>query len=60
MTDPVPIDRELALALAELLMRMARGAIPDMQEAANLLRRLNNAIRHSRPGATPEARSNRF
>jgi hypothetical protein len=53
---PIPIDRELAFALAEHLMAMARGGIPDMMEAANLLRRLNDAIRHSRPTTpTPPA-----
>ena len=60
---PIPIDRELALDLAahlELLVQLlVRGGIPNPEHAAQLLRRLNDAIRHSRqqaPGIGDRAR----
>jgi hypothetical protein len=49
MTNPIPIDRELAGDLGEHLELVLRGGIPNPEHAAALLRRLNDAIRHSPP-----------
>jgi hypothetical protein len=52
MPDPprksLALDLELVLDLGEHLELVLRGGIPNPERAAELLRRLNNAIRHSR------------
>jgi hypothetical protein len=56
MTDPILIAGELAEDIGNLLLEMSRNAVIPPIRAANLLRRLNDAIRHSRPTTpTPPA-----
>jgi hypothetical protein len=45
----IAIDPELAQDLGANLELVLRGGFPSPQNAADLLRRLNDAIRHSRP-----------
>jgi hypothetical protein len=47
MTDPIPLDRELATKLADNLILICRGGIPSPEVAAALLQRLNTVIRNA-------------
>jgi hypothetical protein len=53
MTAPILLAGELAEDIGDLLLELSRNAVIPPIRAANLLRRLNDAIRHSRP-ATPK------
>jgi hypothetical protein len=55
MTNPVTLERELAIALTEHLLSILHGRVPVPEDVATLLRQLNDAIRQS--GRVPGSRA---